>query len=586
MTPPRARNRSVPQELDVVVRVAMDRDRERRYPSMAAFAADLEAVLARRSIRARAPGPWLRLRRACQRRPAVATATAAVAVLALQFPLLLWRMEADANVRLADANARLEQAATAQAATNVELRTQRGLAEADFRDAIAAIDEMLVRTSDTDLVAEPATEALRLSLLQRAGALYGRLRSRRADDAELGLAEAGVRQQTGALHFAMGRTESAIAFYRQAEAMLAPLGGDDAARMRGITGKLLGQAFESRGGYAEAEQALAAAECELEGVVARAPDDLAARRQLAEVRNSRGIAAGNVGDQASRFRLLELAYADKEELLLRAPADVAAAISFAIGCANLASVRAAQRRPADAMALLREGVAALHLAPPPARLGPSWRQRLASLHTELGNLLQEGGKAAEAEREHGRALALRAELAHDHPATAEHRQAHGASMSNLARTRGDQGDVAGALDWYEEAAARLREAQQLAPGRKRIAQHREHALVGRCDALLKLRRADELAAATAELGDALVSHEAALTVVRLYLQVARLRVAAGDAAGAAAMRERAIAAIDAARGLGFRDAAHFTSERWGRFYDELRGLPAFDAALARFAAPR
>ena len=97
---------------------------------------------------------------------------------------------------------------------------------------------------------------------------------------------------------------------------------------------------------------------------------------------------------------------------------------------------------------------------------------------------------------------------------------------------------------------------------------------------------DQLVAATEDFAAALGSHEAALTVVRLYLQAAKLRVAAGDAAGAAAMRLRAIAAIDAARGLGFRDAAHFTSERWGRFYDELRGLPEFDAALARFEAPR
>lgn len=586
VTPPRARNRAVPQELDVVVRVAMDRDRERRYPSMAAFAADLEAVLARRPIRARAPGPWLRLWRACQRRPAIATAMAAATVLALQFPLLLWRLEADANARLADANTQLEQAAVAQAAANAELRTQRGLAEADFRDAVAAIDEMLVRTSDTDLVAEPATEALRLAILQRAGVMYGRLRSRRSGDGGLALAEAGVRQQMGALHFAMGRAESAIDAYRQADAWLVGLAGDAAAHIRGVNGKLLGQAIESRGGYAEAEPVLAAAECELEGVVARDPQAIAVRRQLAEVRNSRAITAGNRGDQATRVALLERAFADKEALLLAAPDDAAGAISFAIGCANLASVRVAQRRQADAMALLREGIAALHAAPPPPKLGPSWRQRLATLHSEVGNLLQESGKPADAEREHGRALALRAELAFDHPAVAEHRHAHGATMSNLARTRGDQGDLVDAAAWYEDAAARLREALQLAPGRKRIAQHREHALVGRCDALLKLRRSDQLVAATEDLAAALVSHEAALTVVRLYLQAAKLRVAAGDAAGAAAMRLRAIAAIDAARGLGFRDAAHFTSERWGRFYDELRGLPEFDAALARFEAPR
>jgi len=71
--PIRARNRTVGADVETVCLAAMERDRARRYPDARAFAADLSALLERRPIRARPPGPWLRLRRAVQRRPAAST---------------------------------------------------------------------------------------------------------------------------------------------------------------------------------------------------------------------------------------------------------------------------------------------------------------------------------------------------------------------------------------------------------------------------------------------------------------------------------------------------------------------------------
>jgi eukaryotic-like serine/threonine-protein kinase len=105
-----SRNRAVPRDLAIVCAVAMDRDRARRYRSMAAFAADLEAVIARRPIRARPLGLGLRAIRWAQRHPSWTVALAGLLLVALQFPLVLWRQQTAANEALAEVNRELGQA--------------------------------------------------------------------------------------------------------------------------------------------------------------------------------------------------------------------------------------------------------------------------------------------------------------------------------------------------------------------------------------------------------------------------------------------------------------------------------------------
>jgi hypothetical protein len=84
--------RGAPPELDLVLRTAMDPDRDRRYGEIAAFAADLQAVLERRPIAARPLGLGLRALRWCQRHRtaalAIAVAGVAAAVMLVVFVLV------------------------------------------------------------------------------------------------------------------------------------------------------------------------------------------------------------------------------------------------------------------------------------------------------------------------------------------------------------------------------------------------------------------------------------------------------------------------------------------------------------------
>lgn len=86
--------RSVRRELEAVIRKAMCKERERRYVSARALAADLENLLAHRPIQARAPGTWYQLAKFARRnRTLVAgvTATLLALMVGLVGTLIAWR---------------------------------------------------------------------------------------------------------------------------------------------------------------------------------------------------------------------------------------------------------------------------------------------------------------------------------------------------------------------------------------------------------------------------------------------------------------------------------------------------------------
>lgn len=82
-TRPRQLNPHIPPDLVTVVEKAMDREQARRYQTAADLADDLKRVRSFEPIKARPPGPLLRLRRWARRKPGRAAAAAALIVLVL-----------------------------------------------------------------------------------------------------------------------------------------------------------------------------------------------------------------------------------------------------------------------------------------------------------------------------------------------------------------------------------------------------------------------------------------------------------------------------------------------------------------------
>ena len=109
--PVRQLNASVSRDLETVLSHALEKDPARRYPTAAAFADDLEALLAFRPIAARRPGPLRRTWQWLRRHPAVAAGTL-VALLALfaAIGLSIAGDRADRLQRQADARAAVTRA--------------------------------------------------------------------------------------------------------------------------------------------------------------------------------------------------------------------------------------------------------------------------------------------------------------------------------------------------------------------------------------------------------------------------------------------------------------------------------------------
>jgi serine/threonine protein kinase len=123
---PRSINPAIPRDLETIVLKAVARDPDHRYQTAADMAADLEAFLQDRPIRARRARVSERLWRWCRRNRAVASLAAAAIVLALVAIVVGWVGYANTRRALAGESMRRTEAenATSRAEKNVALSLQ------------------------------------------------------------------------------------------------------------------------------------------------------------------------------------------------------------------------------------------------------------------------------------------------------------------------------------------------------------------------------------------------------------------------------------------------------------------------------
>ena len=187
LLPPRRVEPTLPRELDAVLLCALAPERERRYPTAAAFGADLQRLLERQPVHARPPGVWLRTWRRLRRHrlTVVATATALALACAL-FLFGLWqfaeRAAAPGRIAALVQQARLELLA-ADTGSDLWL-AQRGAAPPQHlavrHERLAAIAGAYAAARQLgELPAHAATEAevLAVALALHRGGEVGAIRS-------------------------------------------------------------------------------------------------------------------------------------------------------------------------------------------------------------------------------------------------------------------------------------------------------------------------------------------------------------------------------------------------------------------------
>ncbi|MCK6445712.1 MAG: serine/threonine-protein kinase [Planctomycetes bacterium] len=193
----RARNRSVPRDLEIVCAKALEKVPARRYADAASFARDLRNVLAHRPIEARAPNAPTRLARWARRHPARALSVGLAFALVAVTPSVLYFVS---RAHARELERALEEAGAARAVaqrSETEAQAQKRVAETAARDAgevaeflielFGASDPSISRGSDlrarellddgaarldTELVDQPE---VRRRLLLRIGVSYAGL---------------------------------------------------------------------------------------------------------------------------------------------------------------------------------------------------------------------------------------------------------------------------------------------------------------------------------------------------------------------------------------------------------------------------
>jgi len=220
-------NETVPRDVEIVCHTAMSAERDRRYPTMRAFATDLDNLLELRPVHARPPTPWLLLRRWVQRRPAAAIAVLAAVLLLVVAPTVFWLQQRSANESIREA------LATAERHRDREQKA-REQAQRDRDAAREVVQQWLVRVGSEELVDAPHMQQLRRDLLGAARSYHERFLAESGDDPALLAQAAESTIQLATIRIELGeqsRCADVVARGVELAAKLVDLRGRDAASL-------------------------------------------------------------------------------------------------------------------------------------------------------------------------------------------------------------------------------------------------------------------------------------------------------------------------------------------------------------------
>jgi serine/threonine protein kinase len=260
---PKVLSRLFRGELDWIVMKALEKDRNRRYETASAFAADVERYLRDEPVTACPPSTLYRCRKFARRhRAALATATLVILAILSSTVVSIWQA-----VRTKHAEERalneLEQKKREQqrAEHNFQLADHhRKLAEKNFLAALAAVERYFMIVSEDPRLKARGSEGLRRELLLTAREFYQRFINERSEDESLRAELGRAHMRLGLITELLGKKREAIALFRQAAWIVQPLvrGHVDApAPQEDLAGCQvhLGRLYEAVGEWGNAESA-------------------------------------------------------------------------------------------------------------------------------------------------------------------------------------------------------------------------------------------------------------------------------------------------------------------------------------------
>lgn len=479
-TPPSRVRQQVPRDLEIICLHCLHKEPSRRYSSALLLADDLRRFHDGQPIQARPVGRIERVRMWVKRRPAAA-ALIAVSTLALLAISIGGWWSASA----------LRQAAQREA-------EQRRVAEANFEQAVQAVEEMLAEVGGVDLAQIPQMEPVRHKLLLKARTFFETFLAERGDDPTVRQTAGRALLHLGDIQSLLDELERAEKSYRQARELLA---GSEVtqrqARARATSSlgvllkrmdrlpdaeAMLREALQERkelvkeagAGRARLDE-LAQAHYDLATVLARLPKQRkqaesdyrqaklilenltprtpAHRRDTARALNNLGMLLVATDAQEAEVCFRQ-ALAIQDGLSKELPDVLEYRWLLARTHNNLATALWATDRRQLALKSFEEGIDLLRRLTLDFPKVPVYRQELAAIHFNLGKFHEDGRADEAAAAAFAESLRVRRQLATDFRDTPEHRH-------KLANVLGQYGDMAEKRGRLGEAERYQREAVTL-----------------------------------------------------------------------------------------------------------------------------
>ena len=421
---PRKLDPTVDRPLEAICLKAMALDPKDRYASARALAEDIERWTADEPVSAWRE-PFRRRARRWARRHRTLVSVAGVLVVA---------------------------GVTALAAGTVLIGRQKARAEANFRLARAAVDDMYTQVAEKWLAQEPQMESLQREFLLKALRFYEQFARPAGASAEMRREAGKAARRAAEIRGRLGEHAAAASSFGDAIRALSTLPGDDlAAQELAVTYNRRGWFLWITGRSPEADLRRALA---LGTALTRRP--LAAaevRKELARTESSMGIVLMAIGRHAEAEAAHRRALALRAALARESPAVPEFRQDQARSHGHLGDVLKAVGRYREALGEFDRAVALAEALVAEASRDPRFRQGLIHHLDDRGNQRVMLGRTREAEADLRRATALAERLAADFPGYYEYQDLHSTTRRDLANLLKAHGQERDARQDYGQAIA-------------------------------------------------------------------------------------------------------------------------------------
>jgi serine/threonine protein kinase/Flp pilus assembly protein TadD len=442
-------------ELDWIVMKALEKDRDRRYESASALAADVQRYLRDEAVEACPPSVGYRLRKFARRnRRVLATAGVIALVLVAATVVSTWQA-----VRATDAETDARNAETETKTALGKLEQEQGKTTAALAEARRALETLRTLTDEVlerQLAGQPQLTEEDRAFLAKILQYFEDFAAIKGDGPDSLAIRAEGNYRVGTCRHNLGENQEAKVALEKANSLLKQLAADFPSvpsyrhRLAGSHHNLalvlsdLGKPAEAE---AEFRQALALST----KLVADFPNVATYREYLANHHHHLGIVLDNLGRDAEAEAEHRQAVAQGKQLAADFPKVpnyrhrlVASQLILGQVLNNLGKYAAAEAETRQALAISKQLAADF-----PKK--PDYRYQFAVSHHNLGTILKGLGKYTEAEAEFRQALAIGKQLTADFPTVPDYRH-------HLVKVHNDEGNQLLTLGQLAEAEAEFRQA--------------------------------------------------------------------------------------------------------------------------------